>query len=170
MITIFSKLRSREGKEIAEILKKHGASVINDSTVFSGYSNFSVLLRSKAIKFSGDKNIILIADNFDYLSKYKLPKETIGICESSAQKSLKNFTKQNTLTITCGLNLKSTVTLSSINENNMLVCLQRSLITINENIIEPADFKIELSKNYLPFSVMAAFVVLILLDIKPENF
>ena len=170
MITIFSKPRCKESKEIAEILKKHGASVITESAVFSGIGDFSVFFRSKPIKISGDKNIILIADNSDYLTKIKLPKKTIGICESKAQKSLKAFEKSKIQTITCGLNLKSTVTLSSINENSMLVCLQRSLISLYGKTIEPADFKIILTQNYQPFSVMSACILLLLLEIKPEIF
>lgn len=170
MITVFSRPRCKESKEIAEILKKHGASVITESAVFSGIGDFSVLFLSKPIKIFGNKNIILIADNFEYLSKTKIPIGTIGICECGAKKPLKTFEKNKLQTITCGLNLKSTVTLSSINENSMLVCLQRSLVSLFGQTIEPADFKIELSNNYRPFSVMAACIILLLLEIKPEKF
>lgn len=44
--------------------------------------------------------------------------------------------------ISYGLNSKSTVTVSSVNEENILVSLQRSVRTFKDNIIEPQEIKI----------------------------
>ena len=42
--------------------------------------------------------------------------------------------------ITYGFNSKSTVTTSSVNEENLLLCIQRTILNINNKKIEPQEF------------------------------
>ena len=48
--------------------------------------------------------------------------------------------------ISYGMNSKSTVTVSSIEEESILVSLQRSISTLKDNIIEPQEVKIIMEK------------------------
>lgn len=45
--------------------------------------------------------------------------------------------------ITFGFNTKSTITASSV-ENNFLICLQRKIININKEIIEPQEIEVKI--------------------------
>ena len=49
--------------------------------------------------------------------------------------------------ITYGLNQKSTITTSSIKENEIIICIQRSFKNIQNKIVEPREVKSQLNKN-----------------------
>lgn len=53
------------------------------------------------------------------------------------------FNKINAKVITYGLNQKSTVTLSSIKDDKMLICIQRNIQTKDNNMIENGEMLIE---------------------------
>jgi len=54
------------------------------------------------------------------------------------------FNKMETNIIDYGLNQKATVTASSINEENIIICLQRNIKNINNKIIETDENKINI--------------------------
>lgn len=49
--------------------------------------------------------------------------------------------------ITYGFNPKSTITASSVNEDEVLVCIQRNIINSNQKNIEPQEIKKEIRKD-----------------------
>lgn len=49
--------------------------------------------------------------------------------------------------ITYGFNNKATFTVSSSEENSIIICLQRIIYSKNNDIIEPQEYKIEVPKN-----------------------
>lgn len=50
--------------------------------------------------------------------------------------------------ITFGFNHKSTVTVSSVTEENMVICIQRTMKTINNQEIQPKEIIIENREQY----------------------
>ena len=50
--------------------------------------------------------------------------------------------------ITFGFNTKSTITASSV-ENNFLICLQRKIVNINKQIIEPQEIEVKIINKKL---------------------
>ena len=65
---------------------------------------------------------------------------------------------------------KNSITLSSIGSDNLFTCLQRGLQSSNGELIEQGEFKINLTKNYHPFSVMASTAILLLEGKTPLTF
>jgi len=63
--------------------------------------------------------------------------------------------------ITFGLNHKATVTVSSIKEDSMMVCLQRNIKNCKGNIIEPFEYKIkcQCDNNNELYNVLIAFII-----------
>lgn len=57
-----------------------------------------------------------------------------------------NNTKINVITF--GFNQKATITASSV-EDNLMLCVQRKIIDINKNIIEPQDLKVNIISKKL---------------------
>lgn len=49
--------------------------------------------------------------------------------------------------LTFGLNQKSTITASSIGDNNMIICLQRNIKNVYQELIEPNEFNIKYNEN-----------------------
>lgn len=66
--------------------------------------------------------------------------------------------------ITYGLNQKSTITASSISEDNVIICLQRNIKNINSKIIEANEFNIKLNRNNNEtiYNVLSCFTILLL--------
>ena len=95
----------------------------------------------------GAKYLILNADSFIPLEFLKKEKITI---------------------ITYGLNQKSTVTISSINEENALIALQRSFKNIAGEEIEMGEKSLELNENH-KLSPQDILVVAIIFLIYPEK-
>lgn len=50
----------------------------------------------------------------------------------------------NSFLITYGMNNKACITASSVNDNNIQICIQRNLLALNHNIIEEQEFSIAL--------------------------
>jgi len=56
--------------------------------------------------------------------------------------------KEQAYIITYGLGNKATITVSSIEEDYIVLCLQRSIVTLDMTLIEPQEFSVRLTKKY----------------------
>ncbi len=162
MVILFAERKSKIEKEIIEILTLFGASYISDKTVCSLEGAFTVVSEYKSIDLKLNDGIAVFCDITDRFKNQSFPSGTIGICEDTNIKALNLFLENHTPVISCGMNGKNTVTLSSLENNIPLITLQRKITDLKGRIIEPAEFKITLSKNYSPFSVMASVAILLL--------
>ena len=64
--------------------------------------------------------------------------------------------------ITYGFNSKSTFTISSVEENNLIICLQRIIFSKNNKKIEPQEYKIESSINIDKYAVIGTEIMKII--------
>lgn len=170
MVILFSDRKNRIEKEITEILTFAGADYISDKTIYSGEGFFSVISEYKKIDLKIKNGIAVFCGNADRFKTQVFPENIIGICEDTNTAALQLFKINRIPVISCGMNSKNTITLSSIIDNELLASLQRSIYDINGKKLEPAEFKIKLNKNYSPFSVMASLAVLLLKGIIPKEF
>lgn len=85
-----------------------------------------------------------------------------------------NFKCYDIYPVTYGLNGKSSVTASSINDVNLLefsICLQRAVLTINRNIIQPFEKPIKIEVSILELNYyIAALTLMIVLGYVDINF
>ena len=111
---------------------------------------------------------IIISDDFENLlevSKYLeeiLKKAKYLILNSDIITNVINLSK--TKLITYGLNHDALITVSSIKEDNFLICLQEPIEDINKKIIEHQEFNIEICKNNLNkiYNLMVIFTILLI--------
>lgn len=70
--------------------------------------------------------------------------------------------------ITYGLNQKATITVSSIGEENIMICLQRNILNLKNNIIEPYEVNIKIEKinNKKIYNYLASYTILTLYEAK----
>ncbi len=66
--------------------------------------------------------------------------------------------------ITYGFNSKTTITASSINPENLLVCIQRNIININGKIIEQQDKKVNITGKYNANYMLGIVAILIIFE------
>ena len=62
-------------------------------------------------------------------------------------KDIEKFKKMDFKLITFGFDPKSTVTISSVTDDNILMCIQRKICGMKNNLIEPQEIKIDINKN-----------------------
>ena len=67
--------------------------------------------------------------------------------------------------ITYGFNNKSTFTVSSIDEKNIIICLQTSILDIDNEEIEPQEFKMDNDENVDKYAIIGIEIVKVLYDI-----
>lgn len=121
-------------KHIKDILKQK---IENENVVFINEKNieniknikFKIIVLNKGIDNKNIKNILL---NAEYL-----------ILNSDINVKIDLIENLDLKVITYGFNSKSTVTASSITEEEMLICVQRNIINIKGKKIEPQEINIE---------------------------
>lgn len=170
MVILFSGRKSKIEKEIIEILSKYGGNYISDKFVGDNSGTFTFLSVYKKSEIKLKKGIAVFIDDTKRFQNQNLPIGVIGICEDLNHKALEIFKNNNIAVISCGINSKNTVTLSSYNSENLLATLQRTLTDNFGNEIDPCEYRIKLSKEFHPFSIMASIAVLLLNGILPHEF
>lgn len=93
------------------------------------------------------------------------------ILNSDISKDLKFFKDNKIDVITYGLNGKATITVSSIKEDGVLVCVQRNIENISKKIIEEQEFNIKVDKNNTQktYNMLAIFTLLSIYEEKVKN-
>lgn len=167
---LLSERKSKYEKEIVEILKNYGADHFSDKIIAKGVGSFTSISIYKPTELFLKNGVAVFTEKTNKFNKQNFPIGIIGICEDTNKNALENFKKSNIAVITCGINNKNTITISSLCENNVLVTLQRSIIDINGNHIEPCEFKISLLKQYNPYSILSVTAILIIHGIYPTEF
>ena len=121
-------------KHMKDILKQK---IENENVVFINEKNieniknikFKIIVLNKGIDNKNIKNILL---NAEYL-----------ILNSDINVKIDLIENLDLKVITYGFNSKSTVTASSVTEEEMLICVQRNIINIKGKKIEPQEINIE---------------------------
>ena len=75
----------------------------------------------------------------------------------------------NLTVISYGFNNKSTFTVSSIEENNMIICLQRVIFNKNGYKIEPQEYQIKNQQNVDKYAIIAVGVLKMIYSKNNEN-
>lgn len=140
-------------KHIKDILKQK---IENENVVFISEKNieniknikFKIIVLNKGIDNKNIKNILL---NAEYL-----------ILNSDINVKIDLIENLDLKVITYGFNSKSTVTASSVTEEEMLICVQRNIINIKGKKIEPQEINIEkdiMLDNYDNMYIMCLAII-----------
>lgn len=170
MVILFSGRKSPVEREIISILTSYGADYISDKRVYAGDGPFTIISEYKKTDINVKSGVAVFIDDTDRFEGQIFPKGITGVCEDTNQKALEIFRESNIPIISCGMNAKNTVTLSSLNSPTLLASLQRTVTDKLGRSVEPCEFKIRPCKKYSTFAVTASVAVLLLLGIIPDAF
>ena len=85
------------------------------------------------------------------------------IINSDIDTGLNTIENTNSNVITYGFNPKSTVTASSLENDDALICIQRNIKNINNDILEPQEIKVEnVDKSHNPYIIMSVEILTLL--------
>jgi len=93
-------------------------------------------------------NIVVLSEKGKNQICSTVSPDTFLIIDSDSISPLDIVCQQKVYLITYGLNSKATLTASSLGDNQIFLCLQRTVIDINKNEIEPQEFSIFKNDNY----------------------
>ncbi len=170
MVILLTDRKNKCENEIIQILTKHGAQHISDKHISGGNVNFTILSVYKKSELRLEKGIIVFLDRGKRFISQNIPLGFVGICEEDNHTAIEILKNNKVASVCCGLGSKNSITLSSMGSTSLFACLQRSLQGTNGKLIEQGEWKIKLTKNYEPFSVMASAAVLLLKGITPQEF
>ena len=126
--------------------------------------NLKSIQNVKNIKF----DTIVINENIEELlehSKYLediISKSKYLVINSDIKNNLDWLKNSKTNVITYGFNAKATITISSVKEENTMICIQRGFKSIDEKVIEEQEINIKLKKNNINklYNVLVIFAIL----------
>lgn len=113
----------------------------------------SSVLYIKEKSIENMKNItfetIILAREFKKVEQLKkiLEKATYLVINSDIEKNLNLLENIKATVVTYGFNSKSTITASSVKEDEMILCIQRSFKNKENEIIEPQEIKIPIIQD-----------------------
>lgn len=140
--------------------KEHTVIVINDKNI-DNIRNIrfeTILVITLEGLIGKENNINELFENTKYL--------VINSDMESSNLELINNMKLNVITF--GFNQKATITASSVEENLML-CVQRRVIDINKNILEPQEIEVKIVNKKLSNSTHNAMAIASILLIYGKN-
>ena len=156
--------------EIKRVLSHYGLIEVCGSYIKKEHEKpeFLIIECASRAKVDVDNGIIVMIGEAGKSCVLDIPKSFIGIAYSKDLGSLELLKNSNITSLTCGMAADNTIMLSSIGENTASVCLQRSIKTLNGNIIEPQEYPVHLKEKITDYALMAAFGILLLSGIKPD--
>lgn len=130
------------------------------------------LLSEDNIIFFNDKNINYLKNiQFDTLlidsnlkEKEKELRKVISnskniILNSDIEYNKKLIDNLNLMVITYGFNNKATFTVSSIDNNKAIICLQRIIFNENNEEIEPSEYEVKLDQNVDKYAIIGTEII-----------
>lgn len=170
MVILFAGRKSKTEEEIISILKDYGANHISDRSVTAINSGFTLVSEYKKTELTLKNGIAVMVDHTERFQGQEFPAGMVGVCENTDKTALALMKQSGIPVVSCGMDGKNTVTLSSLGTDILSLTLQRAIPDFSGHIIEPGDYVIQLKKEYQPFSVMASAAVLLLSGIEPKAF
>lgn len=135
-------------KELANLLSEDNIIFINDKNInYLTNIQFDTLLVDSNLKekekelrrvISNSKNIILNSD-IEYNKKL--------------------IDNLNLMVITYGFNNKATFTVSSIDNNKAIICLQRIIFSKNNDQIEPSEYEVRIDENIDKYAIIGTKII-----------
>jgi len=115
---------------------------------------------------------ILIDRKIDNTEELKniISKSKYVVLNSDLQIDIKMLEDLNLNIITYGFNNKATFTISSITENNMIICLQRIIGNIFHEKYEPQEFEVKIERNRDITAIMGVLCVMLVYGGKYKTF
>lgn len=153
---------SKREIELRQILKKHFESLGHRHTIMN--INNKNIDNIKNVKFDIiilDVNILGQNANVEKL----IINAKVVMVNTDLEENLNCVKNLKLRLISYGLNPKSTITVSSIDECKIMVTLQRSIKTLSGNIVEPQEIEISLKGSHNnPYISMVLVIFSIIFD------
>jgi hypothetical protein len=116
-----------------------------------------------------EKGILLFKNGIRQKAPVHVPEGFLCVLGSRNTKAAELLNGTDAAVVTCGTGPKDTLSLAGLENSCATVSLQRNLITLSGNLLEPHDFNVSLSRQRSPYQVLFVSAVLLISDIDSGN-
>lgn len=109
-----------------------------------------------------DSGIIIFKNSFNDSQQIKIPSGFSCILETKNIHAAELLNSAGAVAITCGTNSKDTLSIAGLDETSAALSLQRSVMTIGGNVLEPHDFTVKFKEQLSPNRILAVCAVLLI--------
>lgn len=134
----------------------------------NNYGGFSIHEVDNLSMIKENYEVLIFKNSFKY-QKCSLSKQSLYITDSQNKNAITVLQENHLAAITCGMNFKDTLNISSLSGEKATVSLQRNIVTCDGNIIEPRDVKITLKKKTSIYPLLTSTIVLLVSSSEPKN-
>ncbi len=158
-------------EEIKRILAHYGMVAICGTRIENSFDSpyFLVVEYSTRVNIARGNGVVVLIGEIGDNCIFDIPNSYKGVVFSGDKKGLQLLQKRGITTLSCGMSQSDTLILSSISENTASICLQRKIITITGDVIEPREFPIKLKNKISDYALLAAIGILLLYGIEPKD-
>lgn len=120
-------------------------------------------------KINMPRGILLFKNSIHQKGPVHIPDGFLCVLESQNRKAAELLQGTHATVITCGTGSKDTLSIAGLESSCASVSLQRNLVTLSGNVLEPHDFNVKLSKPRSPYQILFVSAVLLISDINSEQ-
>lgn len=157
------------GKIIKKAISPFGTTVYNTdkhSDEINDTCSFFMKEQEDCSNLKNSVGIAVFKKSFLPKEPVILPANWIAVIDSNHDKLKEQFCKTGQIVVTCGTKATDTFSISSLDENQASISLQRTLIAINGTVIEPCEITMHITKPYHPNKILPVAAVLLLAGIQ----
>ena len=152
-------------KSFELLFSSHGILEISSSNIITNsYNSESIVSITDNLKQLINKGIVIFTPNSSIKYDGLISDDTVCIVNSNDKNSIEYICNNRLSAVTCGLSDKDTFTISGASEDQVSVCLQRTITTLSGNVIDPREFVINLSRQVPLYNIMAVIAIITLTD------
>lgn len=168
MIVLFSKENSKLKGDLLKFLRVYGFGAVDKKIALNSKFGRDIVVCADRRKNISADNAVLVFAGCDDIGKFKIEGNaafavTYGMNINSAKKLLEM--KLNV--VNCGLANTDTVTISSMNYENILISLQRKIKNIYGKFSEPQEYSLNHMVQFSPEVLLIGVAILIIYGISP---
>lgn len=151
-------------QSVKQALRAYGGVQSFDGSRIDSAERFSFLLYEceNVPVIQMEKGILVFKNSFEPKGEYSIPGGIISVLDSQNMHAAAALSGTGRPAISCGTSARETLSTASIGYNAAVVSLQRDIKTINDDVLEPQDFKVEQSGEAGAYPLLAACAVLLL--------
>ena len=113
-------------------------------------------------KVEGHSGILFFKNSFDSDSPISIPDGFLCAFEPQNQRAAALLRAAGAAAVTCGMCAKDTLSISSLDYGAAALSLQRSITTLDGDVVEPRDITVELHSTVSPRQMLAVCMVLLM--------
>lgn len=117
----------------------------------------------------GVSGVLVFDGGFKSGGSFELSERLIPVLDSDNKKALSRLKEAGRVAITCGTGSRDTLSIASISESRATVSLQRELIDIYGNKIEPRDIIVTFKNRMEVYPLLAVSAALLLCGAEPDG-